>query len=477
MATLFTLAFALGGWRSGLSRLSDNSFFWHLQTGRRILEDWVPRHDPYSFTAAGSPWLAQSWLVEALYGTLDGVAGPLGIRLLGGVTGALVAALSYRLALLLTADRLRAAGLTFAAVGASFSLWSERPLFLGILALVGLIWIVEVPGSAIGRRPLVTIPVLMWLWANTHGTFALGFFYLGLHLVGQWLDGSPPWRGREGTLTRAASVAVVACLVNPYGPALLLFPIDLLGRGDILRQVSEWQSPDFRKLQGVTLALWLVVFVSCLALGRARPSRRDLVVSLPFLLLALWAQRNIALAALVALPVSARAVASATSRPELAGRLNRPLGAMLLGLGLLWTGEAVVTPDFAFDRYPVKAMQFLEGKDLLGRRLMTNDAWAGYLILQWPDQRVFIDDRYDMYPPKITYDYIRFSKADPRWKEILDQYRIDTIVWKRGAPIVQLLDADPDWERVHLDKLAVVHIRRGSAPQYDDASRGAPLSR
>jgi hypothetical protein len=409
--------------------------------------------------------VAQSWLAEALYGAIDGVVGPLGIRLLGALTGALVAALTYRLALLLAADRLRAAGLTFAAVGASFSLWAERPLFLGILALVGLLWIVEVPESAVGRRPLVAIPVLMWLWANIHGTFALGFVYLGLHLAGRWLDGSPPWRGREGTLTCAAAVAAIACVVNPYGPALLLFPIDLLERGDILRRVSEWQSPDFRTLQGVTFALWLVVFVACVARGWARPSRRDLVVSVPFLLLGLWAQRNIALAPLVALPVAARAAASVTSRPELTGRLNRPLGALLLALGLVWTAEAVVTPDFAFDSYPVKAMRFLDGQHLLGRRLMTNDAWGGYLILRWPDQRVFIDDRYDMYPTEITYDYIRFSKANPGWKKILDKYRIDTIVWEREEPIVQLLDADTDWERVYGDKLAVVYTRQESVPR------------
>jgi hypothetical protein len=45
MAGLFTLVFALGGWRAGLRRLSDNSFFWHLRTGRLILDHGVP-HDP-----------------------------------------------------------------------------------------------------------------------------------------------------------------------------------------------------------------------------------------------------------------------------------------------------------------------------------------------------------------------------------------------------------------------------------------------
>lgn len=462
MATLFTLAFALGGWRSGLGRLSDNSFFWHLQTGRRILEDWVPRHDPYSFTATGSPWVAQSWLAEALYGALDGLVGPFGIRLLGALTGALVAALTYRLALVLAVDRLRAAGLSFVAVGASFSLWSERPLFLAILALVGLLWIVEVPGSAVGRRPLVAIPPLMWLWANIHGTFALGFFYLGLHLVGRWLDGSPPWRGREGDLARATAIAVIACLVNPYGPGLLLFPLELVARGDILRRVTEWRSPDFRTVQGLAFATALVVFIAAVALGRSRPSKRDLLVSLPFLILAFWAQRNIALAPLVMLPVAARALTAVSERPEPASRLNRLLAGMLLAVALLWTVQAAVEPDYALKGYPVEAMRFVADEDLLGRRLMSDDGWGGYLILRWwPQQRVFMDDRFDMYPRDIIRDFIKFSDADPRWKQILDKYRIEVVVWDPQRPIVQLLESDPGWERVHRDDVATVYVRRG----------------
>jgi hypothetical protein len=145
MAGLFTLVFALGGWRAGLSRLSDNSFFWHLQTGNWILDHGIPHRDPYSFTAEGSHWVAQSWLAEAIYGGLDRTVGPFGIRLLVAVTGALVAALTFRLVLHVCRDHLIAAVLTLAAVGASFTLWSERPLFLGLLAFVGLLWIVEVP--------------------------------------------------------------------------------------------------------------------------------------------------------------------------------------------------------------------------------------------------------------------------------------------------------------------------------------------
>jgi hypothetical protein len=461
MATLFTLAFAIGGWRTGFTRLSDNSFLWHLRTGRWILEHGIPRHDIYSFTASGTDWVAQSWLAELVYGLLDRAFGPMGVRVLGAVTGGLIAALSYRLALRLSRDRLRALGLTLGAIGASFTLWSERPLFLGILALVGLLWVVEVPGGALGRRPLVAIPVLMWLWMNVHGTFALGFAYLGLHLAGRWLDGAHPWRGRERELLRATLVALLACLVNPYGPALLLFPVQLLQRGDVLKDVVEWASPSFRTIQGVTFAAWLAVFVACLALSGRRPSRRDVVVTVPFLLLALWAQRNIALAPLVGLPVAARAVAAAQPRPESVGALNRPLGALVLAFGLLMTAQAAVAPDFDFADYPVKAMRAVENQGLLGHNLLTNDNWGGYLIARWwPRQSVFIDDRYDMYPTALTNDFVRFSRLEDGWEKIPDRYRIDVILWKRHHPVTRFLERDPHWAMVHRDRLAVVFVRR-----------------
>ena len=477
MAGLFSLVFALGGWRAGLSRLSDNSFFWHLRTGRRILDHGIPHADPYSFTAAGHRWVAQSWLAEVLYGALDRAVGAFGVRLLTAFTGAAVAAVTYRLVTRLSRDRLAAVGLTFAAIGASFTLWSARPLFLGLLAFLGLLWIVEVPDSWLGRRAIWTIPVLVWLWANIHGTFSLGLVYLGLHLVGRWMEGAPFWAGRERVLTQAAVIAVVVAAVNPYGPGLLLFPVELLSRGDILKRVTEWRSPDFRTIQGLMFAGWLTVFVACFALGRNRPSRRDVVVTLPFLLLAFWAQRNIALSPLVGVAAAARCVARDAPRPPADSPLNRIVAAALLGLGLIWTAQAVGEPDFDLSTYPVTAMGWVADHGLLGQRLMTTDAWAGYVILRyWPQQKVFVDDRYDMYPRPIIDDYIRFSDADGRWRDVLDRNRIDVVVWRAPQAIVRLMEADPGWTAVYTDKRAVVLVRAGSsaAPAPPPAPPPAP---
>jgi beta-lactamase class A len=465
MAGLFTMAFALGGWRAGLSRLSDNSFFWHLRTGEWILDHGIPRRDPFSFTAEGARWVAQSWLAEALYGALDRAVGPFGIRLLVAMTGALVTALMFRIVLGICRDHLIAFGLTLAAVAASFTLWSERPLFLGLLAFVGLLWIVEVPDGPLSRRAVIAIPALIWLWANVHGTYTLGFVYLGLHLAGRWLEGAPPWLGRERAVATAMGVALVAVLINPYGPGLLVFPARLLGRGEILRQVTEWRSPDLHTVQGLMLAVWTVVFTGCLLVGRRRVRRRDLVVSVPFLLLAVWAQRNIAVAPLVGVAAAARAAARPNPRPDERTPLNRIVALGLLAMAAGWGVQAARQSHFDFDRYPVAALRFAADHDLLGRRLMTTDQWAGYVILEhWPQQRVFADDRFDMYPMAVLRDLFRFSDADPSWPDILDRRQIDVVVWPRRAPIVGLLAADGRWDRRYEDGRAVLYTRRPPVP-------------
>jgi hypothetical protein len=102
---LYTVAFAVIGWAVGIAKLGDNSFFWHLRTGRLILEQGIPHADPYSFTAHGATWVAQSWLAELSYGVVDRVGGGAGLRLFGAVLGATIAVLSFRLALRIAHDR------------------------------------------------------------------------------------------------------------------------------------------------------------------------------------------------------------------------------------------------------------------------------------------------------------------------------------------------------------------------------------
>ena len=460
--TLLTALVALFGLVAGIARLSDNSFFWHLRTGEWILDHGsVPHHDVFSFTVPGTKWVAQSWLAELMYGGLGRVFGAFGIRVFVGLVGAAVGVLVYRLALRLCRSTIRAFGISASALLCVFALWSERPLVLGLLFLVVLLWGVEVPDSLVGRHPVAAIPVLMWLWVNVHGSFALGFAYLGLHVIGRWVDGAPPWEGRERAITIGAAIGFVVSFVNPYGVSLVLFPIKLLSRSEILSHVIEWQSPDFRSRWGIALALWIGVFIAAVARGRHRVSRRDLIVTVPMLLLALWALRNIAVAPLIGLPVVARAFAVETDAPERFSKafLTAATAAIVL-IGMIVGVSAAGEPNFAVESYPVQSMRYIANHDLLGSRVFTDDADAGYVILAYsPEQRVFMDDRYDMYPTKLINDYFVVSGGMPGWSRALDRYGVDVVVWARQGALTALLDKSPFWEHVHTDTTHAVWVR------------------
>ncbi len=469
LSAAFTAAFAVGGMKIGLQRLHDNSFFVHLTTGRWILDHGIPYHDVYSFTAPGTRFVAQSWLAELVYGVLVRTTGPIGIRLLLGVSAMAVMAVLYRTALHECGHRVRAAGITLPAFAVVAAMWSERPLAFGLVALAVFVAMVELPESWCGRHVLVMMPLVMWLWENVHGSFALGYLYLALHLAGRALDGALPRRGtQERKLLVAGAVSLPVLLVNPYGPSLVLFPVALLGRSNVLRDVTEWMSPDFHAPAGTAFAVFLTIGFVVLMRGSNRPSRRDVLVTLPFVLLGFWALRNLAVAAIVMLPAVARAARPAaeaepvlrTERDDGADRFAGWVVAGLVGLACMFVLQASSQPSYDLRGYSVKAYAALASQGYGGRRLFTTDANAGWVLAgHFPQQHVFMDDRYDMYPIPVIDDYMKISSGAPQWSALLDKYRIDTVIWPRTRPLTQLLSQSAKWSRRYADKDWVAFVR------------------
>ncbi len=461
MSTLFGLAFVVGGYRVGLAKLDDNSFLWHFRTGRLILDDGIPRSDVYSYTVPGSKWIAQSWLAESTYALVDRAAGPVGIRILVGLLGALLGWLMWSAAIGAARDRLRAAGITLVAFVVALNVFGERPLAFGMVAAALTVLVIEQPDRWIGRRPLLALPVIFWLWGNTHGSMSLGFVYLALHLIGRWTEGTSPFRpGRERTIAIGAIVAAVAIAGNPYGPQLLLFPFDLVSRGEVLEDVVEWMSPDFRSPLGMAFGAWIVLSLAALALGRTRVSRRDVLVLVPFIVLGLWAQRNVGLAAIVGLPVVGRCFAGERRAEDGNPMFVRAVAISLAALTTLFTVTAISEPDFDLRTYPTKAFEFLDDKGRVGERIFTSDRDGGFVIAKyWPKQQVFLDDRFDMYPPSVVEEYEDVAKVRASWSQVLDKYLVTLVVWERSSALTQLLDQSDRWRRIYTDKDYVVFER------------------
>jgi len=83
------------------------------------------------------------------------------------------------------------------------------------------------------------------------------------------------------------------------------------------------------------------------------------------------------------------------------------------------------------------------------------------ILDHYPEQKVFIDDRYDMYPTSVIYDYFKLTSGTQGWDKVLDKYEVETIVWPAKSALGSLLDESSQWERVFTKAGDAVWVRSG----------------
>ncbi|MFN8039382.1 MAG: hypothetical protein U0Q07_09245 [Acidimicrobiales bacterium] len=461
LRAVFAAAFALWGFAVAAGPLADNSFFTHLATGRLILEQGsVPSADPYSFTAAGEPWVVQSWLASLLYGLVDRGFGGVGLRILAGLLGMVIGLCVWRLTRPGRTLLPRLVAGAFPMVLAGF-VWSPRPFLFGLACLA--ISLVAAEG---GLDPRWLVP-LSWFWVNTHGSFPLGLVALACLALGARLDGRADGGRRELRCLAWAALGTVLGAVSPVGPKMLLFPVELLGRAETLSKVIEWQSPNFSA--GWTRIFLLQVVIGILVLVR-RPSWRSALPLVVFTAAALLGLRNIALASIVLVPGIARGLSGLGS---VTARERGPVA--VAGLAAMAVAAVVTVvnvasaPAFDVSTFPVEAVAWMDQRGLVAQPdvdLATQDSVGNYLeLLYGARARAFFDDRVDMYPKAVVDDYLTLHTGAPGWQAVLDRRGIDAIAWSRTAPLGQLLASSPDWRVGYLDGQTVVACRRGSVAE------------
>lgn len=432
-------AFVVAALVVGLRPLSDNSFLTHLATGRLLLDGGVPTTDPYTFTTAGEPWVVQSWLASLVYGVVESVLGTPALVVLHGGLCAAVTALAWRLsrpAGTLVARALLAALL----VGMGSSAWLERPFLMGIV-LLGVV-LLAADG---GLRARWLLPA-GWVWVNVHGSFPLGVLALVLLAAGRRLDGERPVTELGALRWLVAGVLLGA--VNPLGPRLLVFPVELLGRSDVLRHIEEWQPPTFEYTwQWLFLGL---VAVTGLAVLRRR-SWRSALPAVVFTAMALLSARNLAVAAVVLVPAAAAGLRVGGRTGD--GRSGATTLAAwgLAAVALVATVTTLGRPGLSFDRYPVAALEWAGDRGLLdaGTRLVAPDRVGNYReVTEGAHAAVFVDDRYDLFARPLVDDYVTLVVAGEGWEDVLARWDAGAVLWSRSMPLADAIDGSAAWRVV-----------------------------
>lgn len=445
--------------RTGMFR--DPGTFWHTAAGRTMLESGRLLHsDPYSFTFAGRPWTAQSWLPELTAAIAHRLAGWDGLLLLAvTLLAAVYASLARRFmqAGLEPMPATLALALVLAAGAPQFHV---RPL-LATTALLYLTVAVLVDIEARRQSPgrLFWLLPAFVLWVNCHGGVLAGIGSAAI-VVAAWLVLGYFQRGPLDTVRRRwAAVGFVllmglTVLANPYGMEL---PRDWLRILSLpLGGIIEEHAPlAFDQPVGWIVAAIALAYVGTLVSTWPQKPRTTWFLPLIWLALACQRGRNAQLFALVA------GIAWADMLPYcrwLRSPVQKPDGHASL-VSSKWLAVCCLLPlavvpaagwvQFDRGRWPMELLPAIEeiaAKEPPGTPVLNDMTFGGFLIWHAPRLRVFIDDRCELYGGEFLKEYDDARRRSPgtieQWRR---QYGSCYALVEADGGFDRYLAGDPRW--------------------------------
>ncbi len=441
--------------------LLDPDFGWHLHLGQLILKSGIPKLDPFSYTMPSFPFIDHEWLSNVI------------IYLVYSKSQFV---LNIIFAIFTTA--------TFIIQFPKKNKWLAIPFFLLSCASIVIFSGVRVQvvswflfsvllkiifDESLWKKWRITVPLLVVIWANLHGGFAIAIFLLGIFLFSRiFLKKIDKW----DFAVFLASIA--ATFVNPYGARLWSEVLSSVTDTSLRFEIQEW-------LPGVLIFnVPLVVLVSIiLGLGSSLYKKltfTQIGIFIVFLLLAASSIRHTPFFIIIAFCFSTQLFTlfySGIKKAEQKKRFDKFNIGLFLIAGFLFIyafyNSAIHNPHSVEKFYPTKDAVGYMSKNAKESQIFALYNWGGYLIWKLPSKKVFIDGRMPSWRFKAPvgqadsalkeYDSIVTGDAD--YKVFFDKYKIAWAILDKPCPqnrlfLCQRLLHD-GWSRVYEDKVSIIY--------------------
>jgi hypothetical protein len=303
------------------------------------------------------------------------------------------------------------------------------------------------------RVSLWVLPLLMVVWSNMHLGYLFGLMAMYVWLVCLFLRDRPTAFAHLRTPLVLTLLATLSPAISPVGPRALLVPLDYVASDRLaINTIGEWASPNFHSIAFAPLALGIAILL-IVGLPLGRKHLFGLILSLVVVGMALTAQRNIALFAIVFPVVASQSIAErwpsqiGVPRPGV-NSLNWAICVMtvLLMLAIVPSiGGQVHSEPNVSSGLPSEGVAYLR-EHPLGNRMLNSYDWGGYLIFElYPEASVSIDGRSDLYGDAILSQYLTVYNLKPGWREELAALNPDFILMPRYSPLAGELRYDAGW--------------------------------
>ena len=416
---------AIAGLVAAAQPLSDTDMWWHLATGRETLAHGIVRTDVFSWTVRGMPISTDQWFGQVIL-WLSYLAG--GWRGIAVLRVLLVVALITLVGLGAARAATRPLALVLGIAPALLltkAVWVDRPLLLGFVLFAALLLLLRDARQRARAWTFIAIPIVIGLWTQVHGSFALG---VGLVVIA-CVEGALSDVTNRRAYIACAFASLAITLLNPAGLGVWTAPGSHLLSPP--RDIQEWNVIDVRTPSGVLYVATLALVVACAALG-PRLALRELVILVPVALLSMTAVRQAPLLAIAAAPLIAQRAEMLLDRIGLArGERSRtlpPFAAATIPLLLVFVALFMTPAAPDEGAYPVAARASIP----LGDATLARYEWGGWLI--WSGVPVFVDGRLTPYAGGVIDDYKRIIAAAPGWQDVIA---------RRGVRMLLVVPSDP----------------------------------
>ena len=486
-------------------RLGHTDLWGHLNFGRWIAQNGtLPAADPFRPFADTEPVLNTHWLSQLIgYGWHEASG-------LEGLVLAHVLLVTLTAAGLMAAVRGRevATPWAVAAAAAGYLLalpitGTIRPQLFGMLAFTATLYaIARLPWRI---HPLFWLPAVFVIWANLHGSFAVGLAVLGCFAAG-W-----SWEVRRATGSLAATcadrgvrrtwlallLATAASCLNPAGVRLLAAVAGFSGNAN-LSHISEWQPMTLGSLSGGLFFGSLLITAVLLRFSPRRILAPEILLILVFGTAALLAIRMLVWWALVWPWVMAPHAAAAwllyrrtdpirpdeTDQPD--ARARRMLLAAAVIFATLWwsppsfgliTGRRREEPSVLSTETPCAVAGEMVRQEIAGRTFAPMD-WADYLVWRTGEAvEPLVHSHVHLSSPRLWSDFRTIRTGGPGWLGVADRYGLQYLVIsrERNRRLAESAVGQPRCRVLYEDRQALlvrIEQRRRPLPPSQNVSSG-----
>lgn len=457
----------------GLSSTKADSDLWgHLQFGLDTIRTGsINRVDTYSYLTTGQLWINHEWLSEVFFAFAWKLGGVLGLNIFKLLVGLSVIVILYRYLLLQSMDSILAAAFLWLGFYLQYiSFITIRPQVFTIL-LFTLVILILTKAESKQYRWLWCLPVIFALWINFHGGFLAGVGIIGLWTILHFFQNQKNWKKFLPPVT----ISILATLVNPYGPLLLIF---LAKTAFVPRpEITEWQSIHLVSIIGILYLVMLGICVTGFIFAKVERRPVLIIVFTSLSILPLVAVRFVSLFAVGAAVIAGPYLSNIKlqRRPFKNNQLITPfrllgiaipINIILIYTAFLHLGTIVFMQEA---QYPVNAVTILKQSGVTGN-IANEFIWGEYLIWHVGDRlKVSVDGRRETVYPNETYQQnINFMKGVGEWDALIRNYDTQIVLVYRSSIVYNhpssaaynLLKLTPNWVLIYQDDSSALFARK-----------------